>query len=85
MAEIGSAGGAVLIDPRDDVALTDAIRKLLTVPSELARLVAAIADRPARSWSDYASELWDAIVQPELAVLARASVEEPIEQTLERA
>jgi len=70
MAEIAADGGALTIDPRDDSALTEAMRTLLTKPAELARLTREIAKRPRRGWADYAAELWDAIVEPELAVLA---------------
>ncbi len=66
MAEIASDGGALTIDPRSDVALTDAMRTLLTDPSEIERLRIEIANRPRRDWSEYATELWDAIVDPEL-------------------
>ena len=66
MAEIASDGGALTIDPRSDVALTDAMRTLLTDHSEIERLRIEIANRPRRDWSEYATELWDAIVDPEL-------------------
>lgn len=66
MAEIGAAGGAVLIDSRDDGALVTAMRRLLTTPAEITRLRDEIAKRPHRGWDDYAAELWASIVQPEL-------------------
>lgn len=71
-AEIARPGGCLLVDPRDDRALTAAIRTLLTDPSEVGRLTAEIAERPARSWADYADELWAFLVVPELAQLAGA-------------
>ena len=69
-AEIARPGGCLLVDPRDDRALTAAMRTLLTDPSEVARLAAEIAGRPARSWADYADDLWAFLVEPELAQLA---------------
>jgi len=68
-AEIGGLGGCVLVDPRDGRALTDAMRRLLVEPRVLAGLRAEIAGRPVRGWQDYADELWEFLVGPELAVL----------------
>ncbi len=68
-AEIGRLGGAVLVDPRDDRALTDAMRVLLSEPEKLAALRAEIAARPGRTWQNYADELWGFLVDPELAAL----------------
>jgi glycosyltransferase involved in cell wall biosynthesis len=69
MVEIASGGGVVAIDPRDDVALTDAMRRLLTDDALIAVLRRQIAGRPSRTWSDYANELWGCLVAPELRVL----------------
>ncbi|UOY01226.1 glycosyltransferase [Blastococcus sp. PRF04-17] len=63
--EIAEAGGCVTVDPRDDDAITDALRTLLTRPEELERLRAEIASRPARTWPEYADELWTCLVQGE--------------------
>jgi glycosyltransferase involved in cell wall biosynthesis len=63
-AEIARGGGCVLVDPRDDEQIIDAMRRLLTQPAELARLRAEIAARPARTWDDYATELWGELVEP---------------------
>ena len=70
-AEIGLHGGTVQVDPRDDQALIDAMRMLLTDPEQLAKLREEIRLRPARSWDDYAREVWDALV-PGAAVEAGA-------------
>ena len=70
MVEIAAGGGVVAIDPRDDVALTDAMRQLLTDDALIARLRTQIEGRPSRTWSDYADELWSGLVAPELQVLA---------------
>lgn len=63
--EIARGGGCMPVDPRDDDALTEALRTLLTRPDELARLRAEIAGRPIRSWADYADELWSHLVEGE--------------------
>lgn len=64
-AEIARGGGCVTVDPRDDDALTGALRNLLTVPGELARLRSEIADRPVRTWAEYADDLWTYLVRGE--------------------
>ncbi len=65
-AQIGAGGGALLVNPRDDAELTAAMRTLLTDDEALARLRRQIADRPERTWQDYADELWERLVEPEL-------------------
>lgn len=72
-AEIAADGGALVVDPRDDLELAAAMRDVLTDPDTLARLHAEIARRPARTWADYASELWATLVEPELSTLAADS------------
>lgn len=69
-AEIALGGGAVTIDPRDDHALTDAIRRLLTDRSALEDLRTQIAHRRGRSWAEYATALWERLVTPELIDLS---------------
>jgi glycosyltransferase involved in cell wall biosynthesis len=64
-AETAAAGGALTIDPRDDEALAEAMRRLLTDDELWERLRREIQIRPVRSWEDYAAELWDCLVQPE--------------------
>jgi glycosyltransferase involved in cell wall biosynthesis len=68
-AEIARAGGAVTIDPHDDDALISAIRTLLTDDERVAELRREIVGRPSHDWIDYASQLWDRAVVPELAAL----------------
>jgi glycosyltransferase involved in cell wall biosynthesis len=75
-AEIAKGGGAVTVDPRDDSALTDAMRRLLTDDSEITRLRAEIDLRAERSWQVYADELWDRVVGPTLDDVARTPVHE---------
>ena len=62
MAEIAAEGGALLVDPRDDHDLTDAMRRLLTDPSLHAELVAQARARPVRTWDEYARETWSLLV-----------------------
>jgi glycosyltransferase involved in cell wall biosynthesis len=62
MAEIAAGGGALLVDPRDDRSIADAMRRLLTDATERARLSAEAAARPASSWDDYACRVWSTLV-----------------------
>jgi glycosyltransferase involved in cell wall biosynthesis len=57
-AEIAQAGGCLVVDPRDDGSITDAMRALLIDDALHARLVAETRLRPQRGWTDYADELW---------------------------
>jgi len=59
IADLG--GGCLLVDPRDDDALTDALRRCLVDDELMASLRAEISTRPKRSWSDYARQLWDLV------------------------
>ena len=74
-AEIAAAGGVLTIDPRDDEALIRAMRRLLMDPAALAALRDEIAGRRDRTWSEYAVELWDRLVDPELADLQAATTD----------
>lgn len=58
MAEIAADGGALLVDPRDDHSIADAMRTLLTDDRTHRELASAARARPARSWDDYASDVW---------------------------
>lgn len=58
LQEIAEGGGCVTVDPRDDDAVTDVMRRLLTSPPDVARLREEIAARPSRTWQQYADELW---------------------------
>jgi len=62
MKEIADAGGgALLIDPRDDHDLVDAMRTLLTDDHLHAELSNQARSRPPRTWDDYADEVWAAL------------------------
>ncbi len=62
MAEIAADGGALLVNPRDDHDLTDAMRRLLTDDELHAELAAQARARPARTWDDYARATWALLV-----------------------
>ena len=62
--EISRDGGAVLVNPRDDDHLVAAMRELLLDDDRLQELLTEIDARPARSWDDYAREVWDVLVDP---------------------
>lgn len=63
MREIAEDGGALMVDPHDDHALTSAMRTLLTDDAVHARLTAEARARAAhpRTWDDYAAEVWNAL------------------------
>lgn len=58
LGEIAADGGCVAVDPRDDDAVTEAMRSLLTDLATRDRLAAEALARPPRTWDDYADELW---------------------------
>lgn len=62
MREVADSGGALLIDPRDDHALRDALVRLLTDDALNAQLREQARGVPARSWDDYAAEAWTYLV-----------------------
>lgn len=65
LGEIARAGGCLTVDPRDDDAVTDALRRLLTEPATLQNLQEEARRRPVRRWDEYASELWDVLARAE--------------------
>lgn len=60
--EIAEGGGALTVDPRDDDALAEAMRRLLTDDALVEELRRAAAARPPRTWDDYSRELWQHLV-----------------------
>jgi glycosyltransferase involved in cell wall biosynthesis len=62
-AEIAEGGGCLTVDPRDDDAITEAIRLLATQPAERARLRTEAAARNGRTWDEYATDLWSFLVE----------------------
>jgi glycosyltransferase involved in cell wall biosynthesis len=63
MLEIAADGGALTVDPHDDHAIAAAIRTLLFDDAVHDRLSAQALNRPVRTWDDYASEVWDLLVE----------------------
>jgi glycosyltransferase involved in cell wall biosynthesis len=70
--EVGEHRGAELIDPRDDEQLVEAMRRLLSDDDHLAELRAETRNRSARSWDDYARDLWRYLVSPDRAAAGQA-------------
>lgn len=70
LLDLAEGGGAMLVDPRDDAALTAAMRRLLTDDELRGVLAAEALARPKRSWADYARDAWEALVA-DVAVAAR--------------
>jgi glycosyltransferase involved in cell wall biosynthesis len=64
MAEIATGGGCVLVDPRDDLAIRDAMRELLHDDALIERLRAQALARPKKTWDDYSRELWSVLIEP---------------------
>ena len=62
MRDLASRGGALLVDPRQDDQLADALRQLLLDRSLRDRLAAEAATIPRRSWDDYATDTWNYLV-----------------------
>ncbi|WP_149205408.1 glycosyltransferase family 4 protein [Actinotalea subterranea] len=62
MLEIAEPGGALTVDPRDDHALAEAMRRALTDDVLYHQLVTEALSRPERGWREYAQETWDYLV-----------------------
>lgn len=58
MKELASAGGALLVDPRDVHDIARALRRLLTDEVLREQLASDAARVPKRSWDEYAAETW---------------------------
>jgi hypothetical protein len=63
MLEIAAGGGALTVDPHDDHAIAAAMRTLLVDDVVHDRLSAEALNRPARTWDDYAREVWNLLVE----------------------
>lgn len=61
LAEIADLGGCVEVDPRDDEAIIDGMRRMLTDDALIARLEDEARAIPPRPWSQYADELWQLV------------------------
>lgn len=62
VAPNGTPLGGLLIDPRDDRSLTDAMRSVLIDGATYQRLKAETAEHTERGWDEYADELWAFLV-----------------------
>lgn len=60
--EIAADGGCLTVDPRDDDDVLTGLRRMVTEPELRARLRAEAAARPARTWDDYADDLWTVLL-----------------------
>jgi glycosyltransferase involved in cell wall biosynthesis len=58
MAEIGAGRGALLVDPRDDDDLVRGLREIIDDEAVRARLHEELGRFEARSWVQYADDLW---------------------------
>lgn len=63
MAEIASAGGCVMVDPRDDDAIADGIERVLVEPQLRETLIREALARPGSSWAEYADVLWQQLTE----------------------
>jgi glycosyltransferase involved in cell wall biosynthesis len=63
MREIATAG-ALLVDPRDDRALTDALERVLSDTELRDELRRELVGYRGKRWADYAAELWEYLVVP---------------------
>ena len=63
VAPDGEPLGGLLVNPRDDHAIAEAMRIMLTDKATASRLAAETRQRPARTWDDYANELWAYLVE----------------------
>jgi glycosyltransferase involved in cell wall biosynthesis len=63
MRELSRSGGAILIDPRSDTELTNALRRLLLDATLRRRLASDAAKVTRRSWDDYAADVWSFLVE----------------------
>ena len=62
MAEIAEAGGALLVDPRQDPEIIAGLRQLLQDDDLYERLRAEAGAFETRTWDDYAAETWEYLV-----------------------
>lgn len=58
LAEIAAHGGCVMVDPRDDDQIEHGMRRMLTDDDLIAGLRESARSIQARSWDEYADELW---------------------------
>jgi len=59
--EIAREGGCLQVDPRDDTAVVDAMRTMLTDDDRHRELLGEIAGQHPKTWRSYADEIWTAV------------------------
>lgn len=57
-AEIAAGGGCLVVDPRDDDAIVEQTRRLLTDDELISQLRGEITNRHDMTWDDYADRMW---------------------------
>ena len=62
IAEVAANGGCLVVDPTDVDAIASAFETLAEDGEVYAKLLKEIADRPMRSWADYAQEIVSKLV-----------------------
>jgi glycosyltransferase involved in cell wall biosynthesis len=63
MGELAAAGGAVVVNPRDDHQIANVLERVLTDDDLHATLSRQARERPHRTWDDYADEAWGYLVE----------------------
>lgn len=66
-SEIAGAGGCLTVDPRDDDAVTEGLRRMLTDRALVEGLRTQAAGRPVETWSGYADDVWDVLLEGRIA------------------
>lgn len=61
-AEIAAGGGCVVVDPRDDDAVIEQLRRLLTDDELISKLRDEIKNRHDMTWDDYSERLWSLVI-----------------------
>ena len=67
VAPDGVPRGGLLVNPRSDQEIADALRSVLTDRATYARLKDEVRDRDFGDWDTYAEQVWDFLVGPEPA------------------
>lgn len=74
MAEVAAGGGAIMVDPRDQDALSATMEQLLCSDEALAAVTAGAEARRWKTWDEYAVEVWAHLV-PERPITEKAETE----------
>lgn len=63
LAEIARAGGCLMVDPRDDIAVVQGFRRMLTDDGLMECLGQEAAAMVPKTWREYADELWTVAIE----------------------